>query len=426
LALHFNGIGDNETHPRRMAMAPRILIIGALDTKGAEFAHLRDLVRAHGAETLVMNIGVIGDPPFAPDIASSEVARAAGSDLAELRGANDRGAAMATMGHGAAAVARRLCGEGHVDAAIGMGGSGGASVIAAALRALPLHVPKLLVFTLAAGDMKPYLGSRNITVMPSIVDVAGLNRVSRQIFAHAAAAIVGMAGTTVPPISDRPILAASMFGNTTPCIDRARAALEAAGYEVMVFHATGTGGETMESLIGDGFVSGVLDVTTTEWADEIAGGILSAGPTRLDAAAQAGIPQVVAPGCLDMANFGPRATVPAKYTGRQLYEWNPTVTLMRTTPEENQRLGHIFAEKLNAARGPVRVLIPLRGFSMLDSPGERFWLPEADAAFARALRAGLRSDIPVEELDANINDPAFADRAAAALLEMLDGDKLTR
>jgi uncharacterized protein (UPF0261 family) len=404
----------------RIAMTRRILIIGALDTKGLEFAHLRDLIRGHGAETQVMNIGVMGEPPFAPEVDSATVAQAAGTELGELRAANDRGAAMATMARGAAAVARRLYDEGRVDAAIGMGGSGGASVIAAAMRALPLHVPKLLVFTLAAGDMKPYVGSRNITVMPSIVDVAGLNRVSRQIFAHAAGAIVGMAGTAVPAGEDRPILAASMFGNTTPCVDRARAALEASGYEVMVFHATGTGGETMEALIGDGFVSGVLDVTTTEWADEIAGGILSAGPTRLDAAGQAGIPQVVAPGCLDMANFGPRATVPAKYDDRQLYEWNPTVTLMRTTPEENERLGQVFAEKLNAARGPVRVLVPLRGFSMLDSPGERFWLPEADAAFTRVLRAGLRPDIPVEELDANVNDPAFADRAATALLEMLE------
>jgi uncharacterized protein (UPF0261 family) len=267
--------------------------------------------------------------------------------------------------------------------------------------------------------MKPYIGTRNITVMPSIVDVAGLNRVSRQIFAHAAAAITGMADASAPEAADRPIIAASMFGNTTRCVDRARAALEAAGYEVLVFHATGAGGETMETLIGDGFVAGVLDVTTTEWADEVAGGILSAGPTRLEAAARTGVPQVVAPGCLDMVNFGPRATVPAKYEGRQFYEWNPTVTLMRTTPEENERMGRIFAEKLNAARGPARVLIPLRGFSMLDSPGDRFWNPEAGAAFTRALRADLRPDIPVEELDLNINDPLFADRAAEVLLEML-------
>jgi uncharacterized protein (UPF0261 family) len=400
-------------------VAKRILIIGALDTKGAEFAYLREQIQGYGAETLVMNIGVIGEPPDAPDIPAAEVARAAGAELEQLRAEHDRGAAMATMARGAAEVARRLHAEGRIDGAIGMGGSGGASVISAAMRALPLHVPKLLVFTLAAGDMKPYLGSRNITVMPSIVDVAGLNRISRQIFNHAAAAIVGMARAAAPAADDRPILAASMFGNTTPCVDRARAALEAAGYEVLVFHATGTGGQTMESLIEDGFVGGVLDVTTTEWADEIAGGILSAGPTRLDAAARAGVPQVVAPGCLDMANFGPRAGMPSQYQDRLLYEWNPTVTLMRTTAEENARLGRIFAAKLNAARGPARVLIPLKGFSMLDSPGERFWDPQADAAFVAALRAELRPEVPVEELDANINDQQFADRAAALLLEML-------
>ncbi|HEU5099681.1 MAG TPA: Tm-1-like ATP-binding domain-containing protein [Roseiflexaceae bacterium] len=400
-------------------MTTRIVIIGALDTKGAEFVYLREQIEGYGAETLVVNIGVVGEPSFAPDIGAAEVARAAGSDLEQLRAEHDRGQAMATMARGAAEIMRWLHAEERIDGVIGMGGSGGASVIAAAMRALPVSVPKLLVFTLAAGDMKPYLGSRNITVMPSIVDVAGLNRVSRQIFCHAAGAIVGMARAAVPAADERPILAASMFGNTTPCVDRARSVLEAAGYEVLVFHATGTGGQTMEALIQDGFVNGVLDVTTTEWADEIAGGILSAGPTRLEAAALAGVPQVIAPGCLDMANFGPRATIPPQHQARQLYEWNPTVTLMRTTAEENARLGRIFAEKLNAARGTVRVLIPLGGFSMLDSPGERFWDPAADAAFVAALRADLRPEIAIEEIDANINDPRFADRAAAALLEML-------
>lgn len=400
-------------------MAKRIAILGTLDTKGDEFAYLRDAIRAYGIETLVIDIGVVGAPRFAPDIASAEVARAAGTDLEALRAANDRGAALAAMARGAAELVRGLYDEGRIDGVIGMGGSGGSSVSAAAMRALPLKAPKLLVSTLAAGDVKPYVGSRNVTIMPAIVDVAGLNRVSRQIFNHAAAAIAGM--VQAPPVEagDRPLLAASMFGNTTPCVDRARAALEAGGYEVLVFHATGAGGQTMESLIADGLIAGVLDLTTTEWADEVAGGILSAGPERLDAAGRVGVPQVVAPGCLDMANFGPRASVPAHYQDRQLYEWNPTVTLMRTTAAENERMGRIFAEKLNAARGPVAVLIPLRGFSMLDSPGERFWNPDADAAFRSSLRAGLRPDIPVEELDANINDPAFADRAVALLLDRL-------
>lgn len=400
-------------------MAPTIVIIGTLDTKGSEFAFLRSQVQAHGVQTLVVDIGVLGSPAFAADIASASVAEAGGTTLEELRTAHDRGAAMASMARGAARVAQRLYAEGRLDAVIGMGGSGGSSVVAAAMQVLPLHIPKLLVSTVASGDVRPYVGIRNITMMPALVDVAGLNRISRQIMSHAAAAIAGMARAIVPEADDKPLLAASMFGNTTACVERARANLETCGYEVLVFHATGTGGQMMESLISDGFIRGVLDITTTEWADELAGGILSAGPERLEAAGAAGIPQVVVPGCIDMVNFGPRATVPARYQERQLYEWNPTVTLMRTTVEENRRIGQIFAEKLNAARGPTAVLIPLRGFSILDSPGERFWEPEADRAFIQALRGDLRDGIPVEELDLNINDPQFADRAVSTLLGML-------
>lgn len=400
-------------------MAPTIVIIGTLDTKGSEFAFLRSQVQAHGVQTLVVDIGVLGSPAFAADIASASVAEAGGTTLEELRTAHDRGAAMASMARGAARVAQRLYAEGRLDAVIGMGGSGGSSVVAAAMQVLPLHIPKLLVSTVASGDVRPYVGIRNITMMPALVDVAGLNRISRQIMSHAAAAIAGMARAIVPEADDKPLLAASMFGNTTACVERARANLETCGYEVLVFHATGTGGQMMESLISDGFIRGVLDITTTEWADELAGGILSAGPERLEAAGAAGIPQVVVPGCIDMVNFGPRATVPARYQERQLYEWNPTVTLMRTTVEENRRIGQIFAEKLNAARGPTAVLIPLRGFSILDSLGERFWEPEADRAFIQALRGDLRDGIPVEELDLNINDPQFADRAVSTLLGML-------
>ncbi len=401
-------------------MAKQVVVLGALDTKGAEFAYLRARLAQAGLVPLVIDFGVIGEPAFAPDIGAAEVARAAGAELEALRAANDRGTAMAAMARGGAAIMRRLYDEGRIDGAIGMGGGGGSSVSAAAMRALPIGVPKLLVSTLAAGDTRPYVGTRDITIMPSVVDIAGLNRISRRIIANAAGALAGMVGAEVAPeAGDRPLLAASMFGNTTKCVDHARAALEARGYEVLVFHATGTGGQTMESLVEDGFIAGVLDITTTEWADEICGGVLSAGPTRLDAAAATGVPQVVVPGCIDMANFGPRATVPDRYNGRTLYEWNPTVTLMRTTAAENAEMGRIFAAKLNRAAAPVAVLIPLRGFSILDSPGERFWDPAADAAFTGALRADLRPNIPVEELDLNINDPAFADRAAEVLLEML-------
>jgi uncharacterized protein (UPF0261 family) len=397
-----------------------IIILGALDSKGAEHAYLREQIAALGAETLLIDFGVLGEPTVLPDIGSSALATAAGTSLAALRSANDRGAALATMAQGAAAVVQRLHAETPIGGIVGLGGGGGSSVIASAMRALPLAVPKLLVSTMASGDVRPYVGLSNMTMMPAIVDVQGLNRISRQIISQAAGAIVGMARTQVEPVAnERPLLAASMFGNTTACVGRCQAALEAAGYEVLVFHATGSGGQTMESLVRDGFFRGVLDITTTEWADELAGGVLSAGPTRLEAAGAAGVPQLVVPGCIDMVNFGPRASVPERYNGRQFYEWNPTVTLMRTTPEENAELGRIFAAKLNAAQGPVHVLIPLKGYSILDSPGERFWNPEADRAFVAALRADLRGNIPLEEIDANINDAVFADRAVELMLGML-------
>lgn len=401
-------------------MTKSVVVVGALDTKGPEFAYLAAQLRRHAVQPLMVDFGVVGEPMFAPQIGASEVAAAADADLATLRVAADRGAALATMARGAATVVRNLYANGRLDGIIGMGGSGGSSVIATAMRALPVGVPKLLVSTVAAGDTRPYVGARDITLMPSVVDVAGINRISRRIFANAAGAIAGMVGVEVEGAAeDKPLIAASMFGNTTKAVDRARATMDAKGYETLVFHATGTGGQSMESLIEDGFFAGVLDITTTEWADEICGGALSAGPTRLDAAAKRGVPQVVVPGCIDMVNFGPRSTMPERFQDRTLYEWNPTVTLMRTTPDENARLGEIFADKLNAATGSVAVLIPLQGFSILDSPGERFWNPEADHAFINALKRALRPDIPLEELDCNINDPAFADHATELLLTML-------
>lgn len=401
-------------------MTKSVVVVGALDTKGPEVAYLAAQLRRHAVQPLMVDFGVVGEPMFAPQIGASEVAAAADADLATLRVAADRGAALATMARGAATVVRNLYANGRLDGIIGMGGSGGSSVIATAMRALPVGVPKLLVSTVAAGDTRPYVGARDITLMPSVVDVAGINRISRRIFANAAGAIAGMVGVEVEGAAeDKPLIAASMFGNTTKAVDRARATMDAKGYETLVFHATGTGGQSMESLIEDGFFAGVLDITTTEWADEICGGALSAGPTRLDAAAKRGVPQVVVPGCIDMVNFGPRSTMPERFQDRTLYEWNPTVTLMRTTPDENARLGEIFADKLNAATGSVAVLIPLQGFSILDSPGERFWNPEADHAFINALKRALRPDIPLEELDCNINDPAFADRATELLLAML-------
>ena len=400
-------------------MPTNIAVVAAFDTKGAEARFVDGIIRARGHRTLTIDVGVLADPSMPVDISAGDLAHAGGSDLQTLRSAGDKAEAMEVMTRGAAIVAAKLYGERRFDAIIGLGGSAGTAIASSAMRALPIGVPKVLVSTVAAGDTRPYIGTKDLTMMYSIVDIAGLNRISTRVLGNAAGAVIGMAETTLPAYEERPLIAASMFGNTTACVDRARGALDAAGFEVLVFHATGAGGMTMESLIADGYVDGVLDLTTTEWADELCGGVFSAGAKRLDAAARAGIPQVVAPGCLDMVNFWAPETVPARYTGRKLFRWNPNVTLMRTDVGENQRLGRILAEKINQSIGPVRVLLPLRGVSQLDSLGGEFWWPEADQALFQSMRQSLRRDIPLLELDANINDPQFADRATEELLDMM-------
>ena len=300
---------------------------------------------------------------------------------------------------------------------ISLGGGGGTAIASAAMRALPIGFPKLMVSTLASGNVAHYVGVKDIVMFPSIVDVAGLNRISRQILTRAAGAICGMVEAQPAAGEDKPIIVASQFGNTTACVDHARQILEAAGYEVLVFHATGTGGRTMESLIEAGLVSGVLDITTTEWADELVGGVLNAGPNRLEAAAKLGVPAVVTPGCLDMVNFFAPETVPAKFKGRTFYQHNPQVTLMRTTPEECAQLGAIIAQKLNASIGPVTVLIPLQAISVISAPGQKFHDPVADKALFDALKSSLRPDIEVIEMNCEINDSAFAEACAKALLK---------
>ncbi len=397
-------------------MAITIGIIAALDTKGAEAGFVRDYLAGQGFDTLVIDTGVLGEPTFVAEVTRAEVAAAGGDDHAALLAAGDKARAMAAMTRGAAVIAAQLHRAGKIAGLIGMGGTAGTTIGTSAMRALPIGVPKVIVSTVASGDTRPYVGEKDITMMYSVVDIAGLNRISARILTNAAGAIAGMVVAAPPMREERPLIAASMFGNTTACVDRARGTLESKGYEVLVFHATGAGGQTMESLIADGYFAGVLDLTTTEWADELCGGVFAAGPHRLEAAARAGVPQIVAPGCLDMANFGGPETVPEKYRGRRLYEWNPTVTLMRTTPAENITLGAMIAEKVNLSTAPVTVLLPLRGVSQLDSPGGEFWWPEADTALYDAIRAKLRPDIPVVELDLNINDPAFADTATDLLL----------
>lgn len=400
-------------------MSKTIALIGALDTKGHEFAFVKAQIEARGHRTLVINTGVIDEPRFPPDVDAAQVAAAGGVPLATLRAQADRGKAIQVMADGAAALVRELHSQGKIDAILGMGGSAGTVIGAAAMRALPIGVPKLMVSTLASGDTAPYVGVSDMVMMPAVVDVAGVNRISAQVFAHAAGAIVGMVESAAPPIGDKPLIAASMFGNTTKLVDQCRELLEAAGYEVLVFHATGTGGRSMESLIAAGYVDGVLDVTTTEWADELVGGVLGAGPTRLDAAAKHGIPQVIAPGCLDMVNFWARNTVPEQFASRQFYQWNPNITLMRTTVDENAELGRILATKANQSTAPVAFFLPLQGVSVLDSPGGEFWQPAADQALYAAIKAHVRSDIAVHEVDSNINDAAFAHAVVDQLLALI-------
>ena len=401
-------------------MAKIIAIVAAFDTKGREARFLEGIIRQRGHRSLTIDVGVMADPDIVADIPASEVAREGGAELDTLRREGNKARAMEAMTRGAAAVAARLFAAGRFDAIIGLGGSAGTVIASSAMRSLPIGVPKVLVSTVAAGDTRPYVGTKDLTLMYSIVDIAGLNRISTRVLGNAAGAVIGMIETELPAVEVRPLIAASMFGNTTACVDRARGALEGAGFEVLVFHATGAGGKALESLVADGYVDGVLDLTTTEWADELCGGVFSAGPTRLDAAALAGVPQVVAPGCLDMVNFSAPETVPARFAARQLFRWNPNVTLMRTNVEENRELGRILATKVNQSIGPIKVLLPLRGLSQLDSPGGEFWCPEADQALFGSLRQSLRKDISVIELDANINDATFADRAAHELLELMN------
>jgi uncharacterized protein (UPF0261 family) len=401
-------------------MGKTVLIIGALDTKGEEYAFIKKLIEARGHKTLVLDIGVY-EPheSIKPDIPNSEVANIVNADISDIQ-KMDRGPAMKIMSQGTAEIVRKLFAENRFDGAIGMGGTGGTSVITAGLQTLPIGMPKVMVSTAASGDTRAYVGTRDIVMFPSVVDVAGINRISRQIFTRAVGAICGMVESEIElPKEEKPIITASMFGNTTLCVDRCRENLTSKGYEVLVFHATGTGGKTMESIVEDGLVDAVLDITTTEWADEICGGVFSAGRTRLDAPGKMGIPHLIVPGCVDMVNFGPKDTVPDKYAGRLFYEWNPSVTLMRTTPEENAEMGKIFAEKANLAKGPVAFLLPLKGVSMLDSDGQLFWSPEADSAMFNAIKSNIRKDIKVVELDANINDAVFADKAVEMLLGML-------
>jgi uncharacterized protein (UPF0261 family) len=400
---------------------PTVVLLGTLDTKGREYMFLCDRVREHGVEVLLVDAGILGEPHAAPDIGRDEVAAAAGVDVASLVSANDRGAAIDAMARGAAKLVLRLHGEGRLDGILGLGGSGNSTIIAQAMRALPVGVPKLLVSTVASGDTRPYMGSVDITMMYSVVDIAGINRISARIMTNAAAMIAGAAKAGMPDLgAEKRLIGASMFGVTTPCVTAARERLEELGYEVLVFHATGTGGESMEALARAGYLAGVLDATTTELADELVGGVLSAGPHRLQAAGAVGVPQVVSLGALDMVNFGPRESVPARFADRNLYVHNATVTLMRTTPDESLELGREIGRKLTAAAGPTVLFVPLRGVSAIAVPGQVFHDAAADAALYRGLDETLSATVERHDLDTDINDPAFAIAMADRLHALIE------
>ena len=402
------------------ATSKRVCIVGTMDTKGMEFSFIKSQIEAAGVSTCVINTGILDEPQLTPDISADEVAQAGGSSLQALRDESDRGNSVAVMAQGAATLVAEKHAAGAIDGIISLGGSAGTTIGTTAMQAVPVGVPKIMVSTLASGDTSPYVQSKDICMMYSVVDIAGINRLSRQILANAAGAIVGMVNAEAPAATaDKPLIAATMFGVTTPCVTKAREVLEAAGYEVLVFHATGTGGQAMEDLVKGGFLAGVLDATTTELADELVGGVLSAGPDRLEAAGETGVPQVVAPGALDMVNFGPPDTVPEQFKDRLFYQHNPTVTLMRTTPEETAELGRIMARKLSEAKGPTTVIIPTRGVSAIDQTGQPFDSPEARTAWIENLKAHIGDNVTVIEMDAHINDDAFATKLAETLLASL-------
>ncbi len=396
-------------------------LLGTFDTKSVEYAYLRDRIERAGCAVLMINAGVFSDPDYRVDFSRAEVAAAAGSDIETLIAVGDRGAAVATQAAGAAAIVERLYSEGRLDGLLGMGGSGGSSLASRAMRQLPVGVPKLLVSTMVSGDTSAYVDTSDLTMMYSVVDIAGINEVSAQILDNAAGAIAGMARAheaRYPDERSRPLIGATMYGTTTPCVSEARRWLESKGYDLLVFHATGAGGRAMEALMQDGHLAASLDITTTEITDEVAGGTTTAGPDRLEMAGSLGLPQVVSVGAVEQITFAPPSAMPDDYADRLMYQHNPSVTLVRSNAKEMARIGRMMSQKLNRATGPVSVFLPLRGMSDYAIEGGVFHDPEADEALFEALRTGLDPQIELVEMDTHINDPEFA-VAMARKLDLL-------
>lgn len=405
-----------------------IAIAGTFDSKGEEFLYVKKLVEKLGLQTYMIHTGVF-EPAFEPDVSNREVAEAAGYDIDKIVEKKDRALATEALSNGMKVLVPQLYKEGKFDGILSFGGSGGTSLVTPAMQKLPIGVPKLMVSTMASGDVERYVGTSDILMMPSIVDVAGINKISKIIFKNAVLTIAGMVAgqeklAEEETIEEKPLIAASMFGVTTPCVEQAKAVLEQAGYEVLVFHATGTGGKTMESLIESGFFTGVLDLTTTEWCDEVVGGILAAGEDRCRAAIRKKIPQVVSVGACDMVNFGPIDEVPKQFAGRNLYKHNPLVTLMRTSVEENKVIAEKLAERWNETENKMILFLPKQGVSMIDAKGQPFDGPEERKVLFDTLKNNISNEnVEIVEMDNNINDEAFAKAAAQKLMELINEGK---
>lgn len=401
-----------------------VALVGTLDTKGEEIRFLRDHLHSLGIDVIVIDVGILGQSPFSPDVTREQIALRGGKPIEQLIASGDRGAAVMTMQAGLAAWISERHRQQPLAGVLGIGGSGGTSIASAGMRELPLGVPKLMVSTSASGDVRSYVGGSDMLMMHAVADIAGLNRVTCNVLSNAANAMAGMCGLPAPRFdASRPLICATMFGVTTQCVNQVRAMLDAAGYELLVFSANGVGGRSMEETIRAGMAEGVIDITTTELADELAGGILSAGPDRLEEAGRCGVPQVISVGAMDMVNFGPIETVPEKYRARTLYRHNSSVTLMRTTPAENAVLGKLIAERSSSAVGPVTIVLPLGGVSAIDCPSKPFYDREADEALFDAIRRNAKPTVKLVEVDAHINDASFAQRLFAEFLEVMKEKK---
>jgi uncharacterized protein (UPF0261 family) len=401
-------------------MANVIAIIGALDTKQEDIKFIKDKIQERGYQVLTIDTSVLGESTLRPDVLAADIVQAGGMSLQQLRKKADRGRAIEVMCQGIPLIVSKLYEEGKINAVLGIGGGAGTAIATTAMRSLPFGIPKVMISTLAGSSNAEYVGERDIIMVPSIVDIAGVNSISTKVYAQAVSAIIGMVETEIPQIQKKQTVAATMFGNTTPAVEHCKTVLEKRGYEVLVFHATGTGGRTMEMLVREGHINALLDITITELADELIGGVMSAGPDRLTTAGAMGIPQIIVPGCLDMVNFWSRDTVPDKFRNRRLYQWNPNVTLMRTTPQENSELGRIIAAKANEARGSVAIFLPLKGLSQLDAPGKEFWWPEANQALFSSIKQRLDSKVELYQIDGNINDKAFVNELVKKFFEFIN------